>query len=298
MATAARVYRRLLVLYPTNYRQEYGPRMEHLFRDQCRDAREQAGWPALFGLFGQTAWDLAKSAMVEHIREAQRKLSMNPAATVRLCAAPTGTAVFLAIMATVVTATLMVPRTYMSYTRIRVEKEGPGVRTVGEFTPAEPADRSFLQTELEMLRSTLVLHRVVNELGLTERWSGRTEPTAISGPEQAVGLLRQMLEIHHYRNTSFIEIRVFSEDREEAASIANHLARIYRQTAVRDTPQKRVIVTDLAEPGLRPVRPNVPRNVVLGGLLAVVGGLLSAAAIRLFHAFRDPPTADHAPRST
>jgi hypothetical protein len=84
------------------------------------------------------------------------------------------------------------------------------------------------------------------------------------------------------RNLSLIEIRAFSEDRTEAAKIANAVTDAYRdyrreqrrQAAVGANVPRTELV-DRAEPGLKPVRPNKPLNIFLG---IVIGILLGSAA--------------------
>ncbi len=64
-----RVFTRLLMLYPHEYRQEYGPRMAQLFKDCSREAVGQSGAAALFNLWTATLLDLFKTAFEEHFKE-------------------------------------------------------------------------------------------------------------------------------------------------------------------------------------------------------------------------------------
>jgi len=43
-------------------------------------------------------------------------------------------------------------------------------------------------------------------------------------------ILKGKIDVRQSRNTSLIEIRVISEDKNEAANIANEIARVYRET--------------------------------------------------------------------
>jgi len=87
-----------------------------------------------------------------------------------------------------------------------------------------------------------------------------------------------MVSIRAFRNTSLIEVSVFSRDRNEAAAIANQLVDTYRGLA--NSSPLRVVaeVTDRAEPGLCPVRPNPCLNLFVGvsagSLLGVLSGVL------------------------
>ncbi len=64
-----RAFTRLLVLYPREYRQEYGPLMAQLFKDCSREAVGQNGGAALLALWASTLLDLFKTAFEEHFKE-------------------------------------------------------------------------------------------------------------------------------------------------------------------------------------------------------------------------------------
>jgi len=64
-----RVFTRLLVLYPREYRQEYGPQMAQLFKDCSREVVGQSGAAALLTLWAATLLDLFKTAFEEHFKE-------------------------------------------------------------------------------------------------------------------------------------------------------------------------------------------------------------------------------------
>ena len=86
---SARLYERLLGLYPARYRREYGPLMAQLFRDLLRDTRQQGGGWAVAGLWLRVTAELGVTAGREHVAEIERHLmeakvntghSFNPAA--------------------------------------------------------------------------------------------------------------------------------------------------------------------------------------------------------------------------
>lgn len=60
-----RVYRALLVIYPKDFRQTYGPHMVQVFRDSCRDEARRSGSIGLLALLARTAWDLFTTAVSE-----------------------------------------------------------------------------------------------------------------------------------------------------------------------------------------------------------------------------------------
>ena len=66
VALNCRFYRHLLSFFPAGYRNEYGPLMLQLFRDQCRDALQER--PTSLGrVWSRTLADLAFSAAREHL---------------------------------------------------------------------------------------------------------------------------------------------------------------------------------------------------------------------------------------
>jgi len=65
-----RIYRLLLLAYPTSFRREYGPDMAQVFRDACRAELAQDNKPGLVRLWFKTLLDWVKTAFEQNIREA------------------------------------------------------------------------------------------------------------------------------------------------------------------------------------------------------------------------------------
>lgn len=70
IALLEHVYRALLVLYPADYRREYGSLMVQLFRDVCREKLHRHGFTGLAYWWCKTLFDLALTAL-----EQRRKVS-------------------------------------------------------------------------------------------------------------------------------------------------------------------------------------------------------------------------------
>lgn len=68
------LYRRLLGLYPSGHRREFGFWMEQVFRDLCRQAYRREGGRGLAKVWLRTFPDLAQSAILEHEDEIRRWL--------------------------------------------------------------------------------------------------------------------------------------------------------------------------------------------------------------------------------
>lgn len=65
LSASESVYRALLVLYPEEHRDEYGPHMVQVFRDSCRYEVGRAGVLGLVALWARTALDLLSTAVTE-----------------------------------------------------------------------------------------------------------------------------------------------------------------------------------------------------------------------------------------
>lgn len=64
-----RLYNILLLAYPASFRRAYGFHLAQVFRDDCRETLQQAGPEGLLFLWLNVLFDLAKSALTEHIWE-------------------------------------------------------------------------------------------------------------------------------------------------------------------------------------------------------------------------------------
>jgi capsular polysaccharide biosynthesis protein len=90
-------------------------------------------------------------------------------------------------------------------------------------------DRNLLQAESELIKSEVILGSVIEDLKLKEAWGRRYNGGRMLTVKQTLELLRPCVELSSVRNTGLIEIHVFRERPDEAASIANAIAEAYRQ---------------------------------------------------------------------
>lgn len=141
------------------------------------------------------------------------------------------TVFLLVVLTTTVVTFVFLKETYSSMVRISVEKESPDVS--GPFTANTPFasyDPFWLQTQFEKLQSHSVLDEVIRKLGLVQRWTQKYSPDSPLKPEETYMYLRESMKVRQSRNTSLIEITVYSEDKEEAAEIANAVAEVYKDS--------------------------------------------------------------------
>ncbi|TAK97595.1 MAG: DUF4019 domain-containing protein, partial [Verrucomicrobia bacterium] len=216
----------------------------------------------------------------------------------------TGLLVGLSAFLIVALITFLLPNSFQASARVKVEQLMPA----GLDQPAQPLssyDPYLIQTECELMQSQPVLERVIEKLQLDGRWGRKYAGGEKLSGATALNLLRAQLQLRPVRNTSLIEISVFSDGAAEAAELANATAESYtelHQQQVREdlesaqnrktneiTPASlprlvRVQIVDRATPPTRPVRPNRPLNLFLGavggGCLAIVAAGLTALYLR------------------
>jgi succinoglycan biosynthesis transport protein ExoP len=138
-------------------------------------------------------------------------------------------AVFLLVVITTTAVTFILPESYMSMARIEVSKD------VSDISPLMPTaqqgqyDPYFLQTEFEKIRSQWVLNKVVENLKLNDVWTKRYHAEGKLKTTETYQLLRRQVDVQQARNTSLIEVRAYSEDKQEAAEIANEIVKVYKE---------------------------------------------------------------------
>ncbi|MGA4643822.1 GumC family protein [Limisphaera sp. 4302-co] len=136
-------------------------------------------------------------------------------------------AVFTLVVLTAILVTYMMPQRYASTALIKVERDITDIRGFVDPLYNPGYDPYFIETEFQVINSEVVLTNVVNELDLMRRWGEKYNAGQPLTMTEALMLLRNRMDLSPRRNTSIIEIRVVSEDPQEAADIANAIARSY-----------------------------------------------------------------------
>jgi len=136
-------------------------------------------------------------------------------------------AVFLLVVITATLVTFVLPESYSSTARIRVERDQSdispllmGQQMSGFYDPY------FIQTEFEVIQSQVVLNKVVEALDLNKAWGKKYGQ--VLKTDETIELLKRQMDLRPVRNTSIIEIRVYDENPDQAARIANKVAEAYR----------------------------------------------------------------------
>jgi polysaccharide biosynthesis transport protein len=136
-------------------------------------------------------------------------------------------AVFLLVVITTTAVTFMLPESYVATARIEVAKDIADISPLMPTMQSSSYDPYFLQTEFEKIKSQKVLHKVISNLNLIDKWTKRYQSEVKLKLSETYALLKRQVDVQQARNTSLIEIRAYSDVPEEAASIANEIVDVY-----------------------------------------------------------------------
>ena len=132
-----------------------------------------------------------------------------------------------AIVATAVT--FLLPESYASTARIRIEPDTiSDIRGVGDAMPYAAYDPYFIQTEFEVIQDRVVLGKVIESLNLNEVWGKKYFGGEMLKTPETMEFLKKRMSLMPVRNTKLIGITVYSEDKNDAAHLANAIAETYR----------------------------------------------------------------------
>ncbi len=141
-------------------------------------------------------------------------------------------AVFLLVVITATLVTFILPESFASTARIKVERDKSDIE---ELTGSQagvrfnPYDPYFIQTEFEIIQSETILGKVIDVMNLNDVWGKRYYDGTKLKTSESLAFIRRGLDLRPVRNTTLIDIRVFSENPKEAADLANQIAETYRQ---------------------------------------------------------------------
>lgn len=122
------------------------------------------------------------------------------------------------------------------------------------------ASQKLVATYIEILKSDVVLDKVIAEMGLP----------------YSSDALRGMITANALNSTEILQVKVTSTDPEEAAAIANTLAKLAPPEIIRVVQAGGVQLIDEAVVNTRPVAPNIQLNSIIGVLL---GAVISALGV-------------------
>lgn len=137
-------------------------------------------------------------------------------------------AVFLLVVITATLVTFILPESFSSTARIAIERDVTDIEGVVQSRTALGYDPYYIQTQFEIIQSEVVLGKVIDSLDLNTHWGKKYNNGDKLKTTDTIGILKGRMTLRPVRNTSLIEIQVYSEDKKEAADIANAVAETYR----------------------------------------------------------------------
>jgi len=143
-------------------------------------------------------------------------------------------AVFLLVVVTTTAVTLLLPKTYLSTTRIAVDKDTSDIAPLLGMQSAVQYDPYFIETQFQTIQSKLVLYKVIEDLNLNEKWTAEFKLDSQLTTRETYNTLTRMIDVRQSRNTSLIEIRVYNRDPKQAALIADKIAEGEKRLAAGD----------------------------------------------------------------
>lgn len=156
----------------------------------------------------------------------------------------------------------MLPKTYTSQTELFVTTRSAG--TMAELQQGEVFAQSRAQSYVAVASSTLVLDRVVKELGLTE----------------SAGMLAQRMTAVVKPGTVVIQISVYAPKPQDAEVLAQSINSSLRDVAaslenlddIKTSPVELLTITNYT-PVTSPSSPNRSINMALGSIMGMLSGL-------------------------
>jgi polysaccharide biosynthesis transport protein len=139
--------------------------------------------------------------------------------------------VFLLVSITATFVTFLLPKSYSSKARIRVNHDTTDIPNMTGMPAMSGYDPFFIQTEFAVIQSELILDKVIErpDLNLNKVWTDKFHQTTPLKTADSRRILKGMLELTPERNTSLIDITVYSDDANEAAKLAEAVAETYKQ---------------------------------------------------------------------
>ena len=116
---------------------------------------------------------------------------------------------------------------FESKARIKVENDVTDIAGMSGTPVAASYDPYFVQSTFEIIKSDAVLGKVVDALKLENLWSKKNGGEKLTKNE-AISLLKKRLDLKPVNNTKLIEIGATSGNPDEAATLANAVAKAYK----------------------------------------------------------------------
>ena len=139
-------------------------------------------------------------------------------------------AVFLLVVLSATLVTYVLPPTYASFARIKIERDQTDIQgLIQQQSLMGSYDPYFFLTESEVIKSEIVLGKVIENLSLNVEFGKRYQTAGPMKTSDVLPILRGAIDLKNVRNTSLVDINVFDQKAEDAARIANAIAEAYQE---------------------------------------------------------------------
>jgi capsular polysaccharide biosynthesis protein len=184
--------------------------------------------------------------------------------------------------------TLTTPKSYLSTARVRLESSETDL------------NREQMDDAVQTILSQAVVNGVVVRLDLAKTWSRRYFSGIELSTSQAMRILTNRISIFPVHNSNLIEILSYNDRPDEAAQIANCLAETFQtftaekqnrllagKSDAAKSSSPSVQIEDHAQAALKPCKPKIPLNIILGMVAAILYGAIAAClAVAIRNLFR------------
>ena len=137
-------------------------------------------------------------------------------------------AVFLLVVITATLVTFILPESFSSTARIKIERDQSDINGMAERSGLPSYDPYFIQTEFELIQSEVILGKVIDDLDLNKEWGKKFANGERLKTTETIAMLKSRIDLRPVRNTSLIAITVYSDKADEASKIANVVAESYK----------------------------------------------------------------------
>src|ERR1017187_10047485 len=98
-------------------------------------------------------------------------------------------AVFLLVVVTATLVTFILPESFSSTARIKIERDQSDIIGFTERGGVQNYDPYFIQTEFELIQSELILGKVIDDLDLNNVWGKKYASGERLKPAETIGIL-------------------------------------------------------------------------------------------------------------
>src|SRR5690349_18831965 len=99
-------------------------------------------------------------------------------------------AVFLLVVITATLVTFILPESFASTARIKIERDVPDIQAMTERVQGAGYDPYFIQTEFETIQSEKVLSKVVEAMNLNKAWGEKYRGGEVMKTSDTIAMLK------------------------------------------------------------------------------------------------------------